>query len=115
MGGKKLKALRELHGLTQKELGEIIGISDTPIRLIETGYRKGSKKVLNALAEYLNVDIEELKDDEDLNIFFEMIEFIDIVISHKKINSIEEMDKIDKIKIMEFLNRIILIRINKKE
>jgi transcriptional regulator with XRE-family HTH domain len=59
--GEHLKALRKEKNLTQKELGELAGFSNTEISRIESGDRqKPSPAILKAIAPHLGVSYEEL-------------------------------------------------------
>jgi transcriptional regulator with XRE-family HTH domain len=53
--GQKVKRLRELAGLTQKQLGEKIGVSYSMVTQIETCRTKPSLKVLNSLGKVFGV------------------------------------------------------------
>ncbi|MDR2648858.1 MAG: helix-turn-helix transcriptional regulator [Clostridiales bacterium] len=55
-----LKPIRELKNLTQQELAERVGISNSTISSIETGYRKPSYDLLVALARELNCTVDDL-------------------------------------------------------
>ncbi|PSF06209.1 XRE family transcriptional regulator [Marinobacter fuscus] len=55
-----LKIWREYRGLTQEALGNSAGASKSYISQIEAGNKIGSAKVLKALAEELQVDMEDL-------------------------------------------------------
>ena len=60
-GDHPLKVLREYRGLTQEELADAAGgISRVYISDIERGKKSGSAKVLQALANVLQVDMEML-------------------------------------------------------
>jgi transcriptional regulator with XRE-family HTH domain len=54
--GQKVRRLRETMGLTQKELGDMIGITDSMITQIETDRTQPSIKVLNNLGKSLGVN-----------------------------------------------------------
>jgi transcriptional regulator with XRE-family HTH domain len=59
--GEYLKTLRKGTGLTQKELGDMAGFSNTEISRIESGDRqKPSPAILKAIAPCLGVAYEEL-------------------------------------------------------
>ena len=59
--GEILKQLREQNGLSQRELGEKSGISNTEISRIESGNRqKPSPLVLKAIYPFLGVTYEAL-------------------------------------------------------
>ena len=56
----KVKQLREEQGLTQKELGEKVGVSRQAINAIETGKFDPSIWLAYDLARYFNISIESL-------------------------------------------------------
>lgn len=60
----KVKELRETSGLTQKELGEKVGVSRQAINAIETGKFDPSIWLAYDLAKYFGSSIEELFDFE---------------------------------------------------
>lgn len=55
-----LKIWREYRGLTQEALGSTAGVGKSYISQIEAGSKSGSAKVLKALAEALQVDMDDL-------------------------------------------------------
>lgn len=57
---KVIKALRERRGLTQKELGEILYVTDKTVSKWETGRGLPDIRVLPALADALHVSVAEL-------------------------------------------------------
>lgn len=59
-----VKELREVVGLTQKELGEKVGVSRQAINAIETGKFDPSIWLAYDLAQYFNLSIEEVFDFE---------------------------------------------------
>jgi putative transcriptional regulator len=56
----KVKCLREERGLTQKELGERVGVSRQAINAIETGKFDPSIWLAYDLAQFFDVSIEVL-------------------------------------------------------
>lgn len=60
----KVKELRETSGLTQKELGEKVGVSRQAINAIETGKFDPSIWLAYDLAKYFGSSIEDLFDFE---------------------------------------------------
>ena len=58
----RVKELRECAGLTQKELGEAVGVSRQAINAIETGKFDPSVWLAHDLARYFGMRIEELFD-----------------------------------------------------
>ena len=55
-----LKVWREYRGLTQDVLGKAAGVGKSYISQIEAGSKTGSARLLMALAEALQVDIDDL-------------------------------------------------------
>ncbi len=60
----RVKVLREAAGLTQKELGEKVGVSRQAVNAIETGKFDPSIWLAYDLANYFDIRIEELFDFE---------------------------------------------------
>ena len=60
----RVKELREAAGLTQKELGEKVGVSRQAVNAIETGKFDPSIWLAYDLANYFDIRIEELFDFE---------------------------------------------------
>lgn len=60
----RVKELREVTGLTQKELGEKVRVSRQAINAIETGKFDPSIWLAYDLAKYFNARIEEIFDFE---------------------------------------------------
>jgi DNA-binding XRE family transcriptional regulator len=59
-GKSPIRVWREYRGFTQQDLAERAGITKSYLSQIEGGKRTGSTKKLAALAEELNVAIEDL-------------------------------------------------------
>ena len=64
--GTKLKVLRAINGLNQKQLAEKSGVCDNAIARIESKNQtyKPSVRTLVSLSKALNVDVKELLDCE---------------------------------------------------
>ncbi|HSP47758.1 MAG TPA: helix-turn-helix transcriptional regulator [Clostridiaceae bacterium] len=63
--GENIKRVRKEKKLTQKDLGEIVGISNTYLSDIEIGRTNPSIKTLKRIAKGLDVSyVELLKDTE---------------------------------------------------
>ncbi len=63
--GDNIRKYRKTNNITQKELGEAIGISNTYLSDIETGRTNPSIKTLKKIAKGLEINyIELLKDTE---------------------------------------------------
>ena len=55
-----LSSLRKTKNISMKELGNILGVTDEAIRLMEKSKRSPSFEVLCALADYFNVSLDYL-------------------------------------------------------
>ena len=56
----KLREIRQARGLTMKELGEAIGVTESAIGLYENGRRKPNYEKLRLIAQVLNCSIDDL-------------------------------------------------------
>lgn len=63
--GETLKNLREIRGITQKDLGEFLGVSRATIAGYETKNHQPDYEKLQKLAHYFNVSIDYLLTGED--------------------------------------------------
>ncbi|ADE13790.1 helix-turn-helix domain protein [Nitrosococcus halophilus Nc 4] len=59
-GENPLKVWRTYRGLTQAQLAEQVGLSQSHLVTMEKGERKGTIKVLKRIAQTLRVDIDDL-------------------------------------------------------
>lgn len=59
--GENIKRIRQQRGLTQDELGYLVGVADTMIRKYELGIANPKPKKLEAIAYALGVNVEVLK------------------------------------------------------
>ncbi|MCP4417818.1 MAG: helix-turn-helix domain-containing protein [Chloroflexi bacterium] len=59
-GGHPIKVWREYRGMTQPELAKQAGISAAYLSQIESGKRSGSTDVLKAIAEALNLMLDDI-------------------------------------------------------
>lgn len=66
--GKKIVALRQRNGLSQSELREKLGVSRQTISKWENGQVLPDAYNLKALAQILEVSVDDLLSDEELNI-----------------------------------------------
>lgn len=90
--GKFIKKLRKEKGITQKELGEKLNITDKAISKWERGLSFPDITMLNILAEFFEIDVSELLNGEkgakkDIDIDKEISEAIE------KYKNIEEKEK----------------------
>lgn len=66
---RKIKKLREKRQLTQKQLAELSGISESALRSYELGDRKPKKEVLEHIAKALRVRPEYLSTPDPIGVF----------------------------------------------
>ena len=59
--GEYVRRQRELHELTMRQLADLVGISNPYLSQIEHGLREPSERVLEAIAENLEMSAETLK------------------------------------------------------
>ena len=57
--GERIKSLRKDSGLTQKQLGEKIGISEFSVRKYESGDRTPSTTTLKVIGRIFNLDVND--------------------------------------------------------
>ena len=62
--GENIRRLRKARGLTLKELGDMVGVSESYIRAYESGRRNPKPSSLQTLADALGVNVEVLKNSE---------------------------------------------------
>ncbi len=55
-----LKAIREKRGLTQRQLGHDLSVSQNYIPAIESGARKAGRRLQQQLVKYFDVAFEDL-------------------------------------------------------
>lgn len=64
MNGNKLRKLRENKGLLQKQLGDALSISPSTIGMYEQGRREPDNLTLRKIANFFEVSIDYLLDNE---------------------------------------------------
>ena len=62
--GEKIRAVRKERKMTQKRLGNILGMDTTRISQYETGQRNPKIETLSKIADALGVSVAELLPDE---------------------------------------------------
>lgn len=61
--GVRIKRLRHLRGLTQRELAAMVGVSPGYIQALESNKRSGSLELMRRLADALGADLSSLLDE----------------------------------------------------
>lgn len=64
--GQRIKDLRMSRGLTQEQLADILKISKSRIGMYEIGKREPNFEMLEAIADYFNVDMNYLLGKSDV-------------------------------------------------
>src|SRR4051794_9250626 len=59
--GEFIRRQRELQALSMRQLADLVGISNPYLSQIEHGLREPSEKVLDAIAENLQLSVEALR------------------------------------------------------
>ena len=62
--GENIRRIRKARGLTIKELGDLIGVSESYVRAYETGRRNPKASSLQIIADALAVNVEVLKNSD---------------------------------------------------
>ena len=62
--GENIRRIRKERGLTLKQLGDMVGVSESYIRAYESGRRNPKLKSLEALAQALAVNVEVLTNSD---------------------------------------------------
>lgn len=77
--GKQLVAYREMKGLTQQEVGELVNLTSDQIGLLERGQRNWTLSTLIRITNALNINLTTLfqpfeQNDNQINQFLQKIE-----------------------------------------
>ena len=63
---KRLIELRKSKGISQKELANYIDVSPSLVGMYEQGRRKPSFEILEAIADYFNINIDTLYGKDEI-------------------------------------------------
>lgn len=64
--GTVLRGLRKRNDLTQKQLADILGISESTVGMYERGHREPDFEMFEMIADYFNVDMDYLTGRSDI-------------------------------------------------
>ena len=64
--GSVLKKLRTQNDMTQKQLADVLGISESTVGMYERGHREPAFEMLEIIADYFNVDMDYLTGRTDV-------------------------------------------------
>ena len=56
----RLSSLRKINGVTLAAFGELLGVTDEAVRLLEKGKRSPSFEILCSIADYFDVSLDYL-------------------------------------------------------
>ena len=99
--GERLKKLRLEKGITQAQLGKIVGVSDRVIGYYESDDRfPKDDAILTKMADYFNISLDTLLGRDTLN------EPIEIAASMKDKADLSEMSDKDKEYILDLIERL---------
>lgn len=62
--GEKLLTLRSRHNLTVKQLGDMLGVSDSYVSRLEKGKKTPNVAMLLKISRVFNVSLDQLAKDE---------------------------------------------------
>jgi Predicted transcriptional regulator with C-terminal CBS domains len=99
--GKNIRKLRKAKNITQKELGRLIGVSESQIGQYEKGYRNPKLETLKKIARALEVPYTYLLDHEPqkdpfLNELLEIFSQLNITNKKKAIDYLKLLLKDNK-------------------
>lgn len=80
----KLRQLREKKGISQRELGDSLNLSQRAISRYESGEAEPDLATVRKISEFFNVTIDFLLGEDDSNI---------ILITRKDLESIKEVER----------------------
>lgn len=66
--GDLIRKYRKEKGMTMKQLGEMVGVSEQAISQYELGKRRVNPQLLLKFVDVLNIDINELEDFDQLHV-----------------------------------------------
>lgn len=69
--GENIKKYRLANGLTQKQLGNMLGLAEITVRQYENNKREPSFERLYQIADMLNISVTDLMNKEEYNIAYE--------------------------------------------
>lgn len=97
MNGTKLRTLREKKGILQKELAMSLNTSASTIGMYEHERREPDNRTLKKIANFFNVSIDYLLDNDNINITSEISlkrkdELRKILIKNNCLNNNDELD-----------------------
>lgn len=110
-----IKRLRIEKGLSRAALAKEVGVSVSTIQMIENGERNGSRKVVEALANYFNVsvDVIENRSSDNGNKEAIVMDIIDKLIEAKIITDPNNIDEVTKEIIINAVKGVIAEKLNR--
>lgn len=63
----RIKSLRKAKKITQKQLGDVLGVAESTISMYESGNRQPDVDTMRKIADYFNVTIDYLIGGENIS------------------------------------------------
>ncbi len=113
--GINLENLRERYGLTQKELGDILGIDKSLYRRYEKELQTIPIKHLNTLCNYYNVSLDYIFNFTSEKNYINNTPDINIIESAKRLKAFRKENKLtqDKLSLLLNVNRTTITKYEK--
>ena len=70
--GNNIRKMRKYRKLTQKQLGQLIGKTESSIQKYECGYTEVPRSVLESIAENLDIHLLDLLDDQGVTDLYDV-------------------------------------------
>ena len=104
MYGKQLRSLRERNGLTQEQLGQIIGVTKQTFNHFEKEYTIIPIKHLNLLCSYFHVSLDYIFGLTDTKQYQNVDQDIDLNIVKARLKEFRKENKLSQEKLATLLN-----------
>lgn len=113
--GINLEKLRERYGLTQKELGDILGVDKSLYRRYEKELQTIPIKHLNTLCNYYNVSLDYIFNFTSEKNYINNNSAINIIESAKRLKAFRKENKLtqDKLSLLLNVNRTTITKYEK--
>lgn len=97
--GENIRQLRESHGMTQTDLGEIAGVSDKAVSTWESGLAFPRIGALERISKYFKIPKSMLIGDEEDKQNLRLLEYYEQFKS--LINMVNKLDAVDRARLEE--------------
>lgn len=108
--GEKIKQARKKAGITQKELGKKLKVSQAMIGQYESGKRKPKLETLDKIADALGADVWDLYEDFELktvqHVHESEQEYTENLIKHYTLKCVEHTEITDNITFLDTMDKL---------